>query len=154
MKTLNVITFTVCVSLIPLSSAGQDGTGLSQEDVKKINELSETFAQAVVSRDWKTVTALYVEEATLYPPGEAAVKGRAAIEACLAGLPQMTDFKLRTTKVEGRLDLAYVQGTYMMTLSPPGASKPVQESGYFLEIRRKQPDGRWRIAVHMLSAHE
>ena len=66
----------------------------------------------------------------------------------------MTDFKLRNTKVEGRDDLAYVQGTYTMTVAPPGVSEPVQVSGYYLEIRRKQPDGRWLLAVHMLNSHQ
>jgi uncharacterized protein (TIGR02246 family) len=142
------------LSSIATSSDGQDRTGLSQEELGKINDVSETFTKATLSRDWKAVAALYVDNAILYPPGETAVKGRAAIEACLEGLPAMTDFKLRTTKVEGRDDFAYVLGTYTMTPVSSGATQPVQESGYYVEIRRRQPDGRWLIAVHMLTPHQ
>jgi uncharacterized protein (TIGR02246 family) len=153
MRIVNAVALVACLSLIPVSSEGQDGTALPQGEVRKIHDVSEAFAKAVLSGDWKTVAALYVDDAVLYPPDEAAVKGRTAIQACLAGLPAMTDFKLRNTRVEGRDDLAYVQGTYSMTIATPGASEPVQESGYFVEIRRRQPDGRWLIAVHMLNSH-
>jgi uncharacterized protein (TIGR02246 family) len=142
------------LSVIPLPSAGQSLTGLPESDVRKINDLSEAFAKAVLSRDWKMVAGLYVDDAVLYPPGETAVKGRTGIEACLAGLPPMVDFKLRNTRVEGRDDLAYIQGTYTMTEAATGGAKPEQASGYFLEIRRRQPDGRWLIAVHMLTPHQ
>jgi len=154
MRMPTTVAMAAVVSLVPLSSDGQGRTALPQADVDGINELSEAFATAVLARDWKTVTALYVPDAVLYPPGEAAVTGRAAIEACLAALPAIKDFTLRNRKVEGRDDLAYVQGTYTMTMDLPGASEPVQESGYYVEVRRRQPDGRWLIAVQMLTPHE
>jgi ketosteroid isomerase-like protein len=28
---------------------------------------------------------------------------------------------------------------------PPGAKTPVKDSGKFIEIRRKEPDGSWQI---------
>jgi uncharacterized protein (TIGR02246 family) len=154
MRTVNTVALAMWLSLIPLPAAGQGGTGLSESDVRRINDVSETFAKAVLSRDWKTVAGLYVDNAVLYPPGETAVKGRTGIEACLAGLPPMADFKVRNTRVEGRDDLAYIQGTYTMTEAATGGAKPEQASGYFLEIRRRQPDGRWLIAVHMLTPHQ
>jgi uncharacterized protein (TIGR02246 family) len=154
MRILNVVVLAACLSLAPLPSEGQAGTGLSESDVRTISAATDTFAKAVLSRDWKMVAGLYVDNAVLYPPGETAVKGRTGIEACLAGLPPMTDFKLRNTRVEGRDDLAYIQGTYTMTEAATDGSKPEQASGYFLEIRRRQPDGRWLIAVHMLTPHQ
>ena len=154
MKTLTVVTLAIGLLLMPAMSESQGRSTLSPQDVTQINELTQAFAKGVLAKEWETVSALYADNAVLYPPGETAVKGRPSIEACLAGLPKMTDFTVRTTSVEGRDDLAYVQGTYTMTIVAPGEPKPIQASGYFLEIRRKQPDGRWLIAVHMLNAHE
>ena len=148
---LTIVTLAVYLSVVPL--AGQSGTGLSESDLRGINEVSQSYAKAVLAREWKAVAALYTDDGVLYPPGEAAVKGRKPIESCLTALPPMTDFKLRTTKIDGRVDLAYVQGTYSMTPTATGQAKPVEESGYFLEIRRRQPDGTWLIAVHMLRPH-
>ena len=154
MKTLVLATLALGLCLTPALSEGQGRSTLPQEDVKQINNLTQAFAKGVLAKEWKTLSALYADNAVLYPPGETAVKGRASIEACLAGLPGMTDFTMRTTSVEGRDDLAYAQGTYTMTIAAPGGEKPIQASGYFVEISRKQPDGRWLIAVHMLNAHE
>ena len=65
----------------------------------------------------------------------------------------MTGFTVRTTSVEGRDDGVRPRHLYDDDRSP-GEAKPIQASGYFLEIRRKQADGRWLIAVHMLNSHE
>ena len=82
------------------------------------------------------------------------VKGRTSIESCLAGLPPVAGFTLRTTKIEGRDDLAYVQGTFALTVTPAGATAPTEESGYFLEVLRRQPNGQWLIAVQMFTGHQ
>ena len=55
----------------------------------------------------------------------------------------MTEFKLKNEKVEGSDDLGYVLGTYSMAITPPGAPGPVKDSGKFVTIVRRQPDGRW-----------
>jgi ketosteroid isomerase-like protein len=153
MRLLSTLVF-MCVSLAPIRLDGQDRTQLPAEEVRKILELSESFTRGVLARDWKAVGALYLESAVLYPAGESAVKGRTGIEACLAGLPSLKDFKLRNTRVEGRDDVAYVHGSYTMMIATRAASDPVEVSGYYLEVRRRQPDGRWLIAVHMLNAHD
>ena len=153
MKTLALVALAVGLCLVPVRSESQGRPALTSEDVKQINELTQAFAKGILAKEWKTVTALYTDSAVLYPPGETAVKGRASIEACLAGLPGMTGFTVRTTSVEGRDDLAYAQGTYTMTIVDPREKKPIEASGYFVQISRKQPDGRWLITVHMLNAH-
>ncbi len=101
---LGPVALAVGLCLLPVRSESQARPALTPEDVKQINELTEAFAKGVLAKEWKTVSALYAENAVLYPPGETAVKGRTSIEACLAGLPGMTGFTVRTTSVEGRDD--------------------------------------------------
>ncbi|HLG59952.1 MAG TPA: DUF4440 domain-containing protein [Vicinamibacterales bacterium] len=153
MNAFSIIAVAASLLLAPAPSSAQGTGGLSPEDVRQINAVSESFSKAVIGKDWKAAAALYTVDGVLYPPDEAAVRGRTAIEICLAVLPPLADLKLRSTKVEGRDDLAYVQGTYTMTIAGDGTAPPAQESGYYLEIRRRQPDGRWLIAVHMLHPH-
>jgi uncharacterized protein (TIGR02246 family) len=152
-RIIRILTLAAGVSLMPGFLEAQGRAELPRREVERINEASEAFTKAALSSNWKTVASLYAEDAVLYTPGEAAVKGRAAIEACLAAAPAMANFTLRNTRVEGRDDIAYIQGTYVMTLASRDGSAPVQTSGYYLEIRRRQPDGRWLIVVQMLSAH-
>jgi ketosteroid isomerase-like protein len=100
----------------------------------------------------RDLAALFLDDAVVNPPNEPAVKGRAAIRAWLEKFPPITEFKLNNEKVEGRKDLAYVLGTYTMTIVPPGAPGPVKDSGKFVTVLRRQPDGGWLAAVDMFSS--
>jgi uncharacterized protein (TIGR02246 family) len=127
-------------------------TMLSHADIAKINEVTQTFVKGALAKNWSTVAALYVEDAVLNPPHEPAVKDRTAINAWLEKFPPITAFKVNNVKVEGRDDLAYVLGAYTMTIVPPGAPRPVNDSGKYVEVRRKQSDGRWLIAVGIFNS--
>ena len=137
----------------PLTGVQAQGT-FSEKDTKSIAAASHAFSQALVARDVKALATFYTEDGTLYPPGETMVKGRAAIEACLVALPHLRDFELRILKTEGREDLAYVQGTFTMTVAERGLAETIQITGYYIEIRRRQTDGTWPIAVQMFTPHE
>ncbi len=152
MRILDVVALATCACLVSLPSEAQTGKGLSQADVSKINEVTQTFVKAALAKDWTTLAALYLDDAVLNPPNEPAVKGRAAIRAWFEKFPPLTDFKFSNVKVEGRDDLAYVLGTYTMTIAPPGAPGPVNDSGKYVEVRRRQPDGRWLIAVDIFNS--
>src|SRR5262245_27089173 len=121
-------------------------------EINKINESTQMFVNAVLAKNWAAVGALYTDDAVVNPPHDQAVKGRAAIQAWLEKFPPITAFKASNVKVEVRNDLAYVLGTYTMTLAPPGASGPVNDTGKYVEIRRKQSDGSWRIAVDIFNS--
>jgi ketosteroid isomerase-like protein len=143
----------MAVAVLAGAAEAQGKRSFPEQDAARIREASAEFAKAVIARDLKALVSQYTNDGVLYPPGETMVKGHAAIEACLAALPPMRDFVLRVLSVEGQGDLAYVQGTYTLVTAPPGAAEPVQDSGYFLEVLRRQPDGRWLIAVQMFTPH-
>jgi ketosteroid isomerase-like protein len=152
MKILDVTAFATCACLASLPSEAQTGKLLSQADVAKINQSTETFVKATLAKDWATVAALYIDDAILNPPNEPAARGRAAIRAWLEKFPPITGFTASNLRVEGRDDLAYVLGTYAMTIALPGGPGPVKDSGKYVEVRRRQPDGRWLIAVDIFNS--
>jgi uncharacterized protein (TIGR02246 family) len=154
-RVLMILSIAVIASgilLMCLPSEGQTGKGLSKMDLSKIDESTQTAMKAAVAKDFATWAALFLDDAVVNPPNEPAVKGRTAIRAWLEKLPPIREFTLKNEKVEGREDLAYVLGTYTMTLSPPGAPGPVKESGKFVTILRKQADGQWLCGVDMFSS--
>jgi uncharacterized protein (TIGR02246 family) len=154
MSTLRLL---VAVAVIDATCIAQSAhaqtTGIGAADMKVIAALNDAFGHALTAKDWKAASALYTADGTLYPPGESAVKGRSAIEACLTAFPPVIAFSLRPTKTDGRDDVAYVQGTFSMTLVPKGGAAPEQSSGYFVQVLRRQSNGTWQIAVQMLSLH-
>jgi len=152
MGMLRVVALVTCTWLISLPSEAQTGKGLSQTDVRKIDEATQTAMKAALAKDFATWAALFLDDAVINPPNEPAVKGREAIRAWLERFPPLTEFKLNNEHVEGREDLAYVLGTYTMTMVPLGAPGPVKDSGKYVTVLRRQPDGRWLAAVDMFSS--
>jgi uncharacterized protein (TIGR02246 family) len=152
LKVLSLAVIAGALVSISLPSEGQTGKSLSEADLRKIDDITQTAMNAALARDFATWAALFLDDAVVNPPNEPAVKGRAAIRAWLEKFPPMTEFKLNNEKVEGRDDLAYLLGTYTMTITPPGAPGPVKDSGKFVTVLRRQPDGRWLCAVDMFSS--
>jgi ketosteroid isomerase-like protein len=154
---LNVILLAVIAAgagqiFMSLPCTAQNVKGLSEADIKKINETSQTATKAALSKDFTTWSALFHEDAVVYPPNEPAVKGRAAIRTWLEKLPPITEFTLNNEKIEGRQDLAYIIGTYTMTFAPPNAPEPVKDVGKFVTVLRKQANGSWLGVVDMFSS--
>lgn len=151
MRILYVVALAACTCLVSLPSKAQ-GKELPQAEVTKINEMTQAFVKAVLAKDWKAVAGLYLDDAVLNPPNQPAVNGRVAIQAWFEKFPPLTAFKCTDVKVEGRGDLAYVLGTYTMTIAPPGAPGPVNDSGKYVDVRRRQKDGRWLIVVDIFNS--
>ena len=91
-----------------------------------VDDVTQTAVNAALAKDFATWASVFLDGAVVNPPNESAVAGRAAIRAWLEKFPPMTEFKLNNEKVEGREDLAYVLGTYAMTITPLGAPGPVK----------------------------
>jgi uncharacterized protein (TIGR02246 family) len=108
--------------------------------------------QAVRSEDWAALAALYTEDAVWMPPNQPIIRGRAAIQAWNEASPTYTEFNLTVEEIDGRGDLAYVLGTYSSTIALEGAPEPIQDTGKYIEIRRKQEDGSWLIAVDIFNS--
>jgi uncharacterized protein (TIGR02246 family) len=152
MRNRDVMALATCACLMALPSDAETCKALSPADVRKIDEAAEIAMKAAVAQDFSTWAGLFLEDAAVYPPNQPAVRGRAAIRAWLAGFPPITRFELRHVKVDGCADLAYALGTYTMTIAPPGAPAPIEDSGKFVSIFRRQADGRWLLAVDMFNS--
>jgi uncharacterized protein (TIGR02246 family) len=144
MRALTAVAVGLGAWLAPLTAGAQ---ALSAADVAKIHEVTQTLRRSALARDWETFAAAYTEDAVLYAPNTPAVKGRAAIRAWAEKFPRLTELDLENVKIEGQGDLAYVLGVYRMTMSAPGSADLVKDTGKFIEIRRKQPDGRWLLVA-------
>jgi len=125
---------------------------LSAADLDAIAAVGRAFSGALVRRDLDTLASLYSDDAVLMPPHHPAVQGRAAIKAWLGGFPPVTQLDLRVDRIDGRGDLAYVRGSYTMVLKPGDAPETVSDTGKYLEIRHRQPDGSWPLAVDMFNS--
>ena len=126
-------------------------TGLSNEDREKIDELNRNFAELMLERDMAGLARLYTADAVLMPPNHPNVSGQAAIQEYFGTFPKVIRLSATNHQIDGRGDIAYVRGSYEMTLESEGGES-IDDRGKYLEIRSRQDDGSWPVALDMFSS--
>jgi ketosteroid isomerase-like protein len=54
-------------------------------------------------------------------------------------------------EVDGAGDIAYVYGKYSMTITSE-EGEPVQDSGKYIEIWKRQADGTWKVSLDIFNS--
>jgi ketosteroid isomerase-like protein len=124
---------------------------LGTEDIAAIRAVTDDWARLVVAREYDSLVARYTEDAVVMPPHQPAVHGRKAIREWCSEFPGLTAASFDIEEIDGRGDLAYVRGSYRMTIEARGA-EAVEDVGKYIEIRKKQPDGSWLIAADIFNS--
>jgi len=125
--------------------------GLSDADRSALAALTDTFVQRVRRADWPGAAKLFAATAVFMPPNQRAVTGEANIEAWMKAFPPISAFDVKVANRDGQGDVAYVTGIYIMTITPPGG-KPMADSGKYLTVNRRQPDGSWLIVADIFNS--
>lgn len=103
------------------------------------------------SMDWaQYAETYYAPDATVLPPNERTLHGRAAVTEFMAAFPTMTSFTTTMVTVEGSGDLAYVHGVFHIEMSTPDG--PAVDDGKYIEIWKRQSDGSWKVAYDIFNS--
>ena len=89
----------------------QRPTGLSEADRTAIRQADETDMKMMNAKDWKGDLALYTEDAIQLPPNQAALQGKADIQAWDEAFPPFSNFQEQSLEIEG-------QGTWPTIVEP------------------------------------
>ena len=128
----------------------EEPSGLSQGDLAALDGLAAQFTEAALTGAWTDLAALYTEDAVRMPTNQTAVEGRAAIQAALEQQAEViTELTITPLVTAGLGDLAYQKGTYSVTMTVEGLPEPMSDTGKYLVVVRKQPDGSWLMAEHI-----
>jgi len=129
---------------------------LSAQDATAIKATIEKYRTSWLAGDADGVLGTFTDDAVLLPAqGGAPVVGREAIRKYWwpAGGPPTTITRLEITyeDVGGDCRIGYARGRDEVgwTLEDHGAAKSHGNSGTYLNVMRKRPDGSWRISHHM-----
>jgi len=143
-----LLTVALCAALIAPASAvraaGTDaehagqGAGNVRADIEAANA---AFSAAFAKGDHRAVAELYSESARVIAPGSPIVKGREAIAAFWKKVIEggTKDAKLSTEQVESAGDLAYEDGSVVLT----GADGKTSGARYVVVWKRE--NGKWRL---------
>lgn len=114
------------------------------------SQMNRNFVVALNAKDAVAAVNCYTEDATLLPPNEAPVKGRAAIQEYWAGAiaAGAFDAEFVTTSTGSSGDLGYETGRLQMKIKMPDGSVIV-ELGKYTELLRKEADEKWLSTMGM-----
>ena len=143
MKTKQFI-LTLCIALVPMTLTLAAGA-----DEKAVRDADEVWSNAAAAKDVDKTVAFYSDDAVVMPPNMDRVTTKEAIRKIWKDL--LTDAKLswKATKVEVAKsgDIAFISGTYEVTMNEVVSGKPVNDHGKYLEVWEKQTDGSWKCGA-------
>ena len=127
--------------------------GVSDADRQTIDSLKTAFSAAAVAGDFATVASMYTDDASLMAPNAPVATGRMAIQQTLSAFPPLGEMKLLTHEAHGTSDVVAMRGTYVLLMAPPG-QPAISDTGSYVELWRKQADGKWLLAWDIFNSHK
>ena len=124
---------------------------LTDEDVATLR-VYEDWIQAMKSGDWDTAASFYTTDTVVMPPNMPLIEGREAVKTFLESFPTIKEISFTPLEIDGYGDIAYIRGTYTMMIQPEGAPEPIHDTGKYIEIKRKQEDGSWLLAIDIFNS--
>jgi len=121
---------------------------------KKILALDVQWSARAAKHDLDGVMSFYSKDAVLLAPNEPIATTGKAIRAAWAPLcAKSTTIGWKATKIEVAKagDIAYMYGMYKLSLKDAGG-KAIKDSGKFLEVWKKQRDGKWKCTADMFNS--
>lgn len=115
-------------------------------DIAAINALRDQYTAAVNSGDAAGLAATYADDGIEMAPNQAASEGKQAIQAAYEAMFKENGIKFTITTLETQVlgDWGYDRGSYTSTATPK-SGKPMEDSGKYLSIAKRQPDGAWKV---------
>jgi len=112
---------------------------------EELSQMNRDFAKALNNKDAVAAANLYTEDATLLPPGEAPISGRADIEKYWKGAIEggAFDVSVATTSTGSNGDLGYEVGRFQMSIKQPDGTVTI-EKGKYIELLKRGEDGKWK----------
>jgi uncharacterized protein (TIGR02246 family) len=123
-------------------------------DESSLRSLDVQWSKTAAAQDVDGTVSYYSDDASLLPPNAPIATGRQAIRAVWAALlgPDVAmSWQPSTVEVARSSDLAYLMGVYQMTLKD-SQGKPVADHGKFVEVWKKQADGKWKVVADIFNS--
>jgi len=139
------------VSQSSTSVSSEDASGVQPAE-QTLRDLDTQWSKAAAAKDLEQTVAYYSDDAIVLPPNTASATTREAIRNAWKDMLTSPGFAITWKPIRVELgksaDLAWVSGTYEVTMNDP-TGKPIHDRGKYLEVWKRQPDGNWRCGADM-----
>lgn len=133
-------------------------TRQDQVDKSKIHSLHSMERQAIEERDYETLQSLWMDDGVMLPPGEAPVRGSAAVRAWNqshkpdTSKVELVQFSQNIQECRRFGSWAFEWGVYESTVRVIETGDTLQSGGKIMRILQEDSDGSWKIARSMWNA--
>lgn len=147
---------TVALVLCAAASLGQQAFAADRQAAEaQLRALDEKSSATAGRNDLDGTVAFYADDAVLLPPNASIATDKKSIRESWAGLlgpNTAVSWKWSKIEVAQSGELAYIYGSYKLAIGASSQSGPLNDTGKFLEVWKKQADGKWKCAVDMYNS--
>lgn len=120
-------------------------------DERALNALIADYMVAMNSGDADGVVASYAADAVRMPPNALPISGRESIRRNLeqAFETAQLNVQMQVEETVASGELAYVQGTFLLTVTPKDGSPTTESEGNWMRLMRREPDGKWLVVYSL-----
>ena len=115
-------------------------------------ELDLQRSKAAAAKDLEQTITYYSDDAIVLPPNSSSATTKEAIrnvwKELLASPELVITWKPARVELAKSGDMAWVNGAYQLTMKDP-SDRPINDHGKYLEIWKKQTDGKWKCGADM-----
>jgi ketosteroid isomerase-like protein len=127
-------------------------TGLAADnksaDEQAVRAADAEWSKVAGAKDLDKTVSYYADDAVVLPPNQPMVTSKDGIRDLWKGfLDSLTDISWKTTRVENSGNMAYLIGTYAMTMKDG-----TKDTGKYCEVWKKQAGGKWKVVADMFSS--
>jgi uncharacterized protein (TIGR02246 family) len=126
-------------------------------DAEAIHRLEVQWSRDSEDKNLEALVAHYSEDAIVYSPDSAPLRGKDAIRKGFAEAHKIPGFSLtwKDEKVEVSRsgDVAYSRGPYVFKMTGP-KGEPVVQHGHYVAVWKKQADGAWKAIEDIATTDE
>jgi len=146
-----------CIAVLLIASAcnqQQAPADTRAADESAIRDLDAQWSKTAMANDVEGTVSYYSDDASVFPPNVPIATGKEAIHAAWTSLlsPEVSvSWQPGNVGVSRSSDLAYVTGIYQVTLKDPKGKPPMADRGKYLEVWKKQPDGKWKTVADIFN---
>ena len=141
----------VALVLCAAASLGQQSLAADRKAAEsELRTLDEQWSATAARNDLYGTVAYYADDAVLLAPNAPIAADRKSIRESWAGLlgPRTyVSWKRSKIEVAQSGELAYIYGSYKLSIGASSGSGPVNDAGKFLEVWKKQSNGKWKCIV-------
>jgi uncharacterized protein (TIGR02246 family) len=124
-------------------------------DEQALRDLDTQWAAAAAAKDLDKTVSYYSDDAIVLPPNAPAAMTKDTIRKAWKDMFDLPGFALTWTATKVEIaksgDMAYLIGAYEMAFNN-GTRTPAKDHGKYLEVFKKQADGKWKCAADMFSS--